>query len=236
MSILVRTGTGINDVQWKDSINAGEKVFTSGKVWQQTAQGGSYTCLQRTGEGINDIQYKQLKMSSPGDPQYSSDISAADTITLIDSSLTMIMLSLSIPILGLGTRGVYLRATTNHNANSIDARSCIVSPGSYSSSGKRTTGLSRGSKDDAAVIGNFLHIFNEANKLTIRNKADGCWITIHLLSPTQTSSYEEIIWEDSDKTQIRTNIPGAATDNYNMYNYLHDRDSQPFDLYFNKEW
>ena len=59
MSILVRTGTGINDVQWKDSINAGEKVFTSGKVWKQTASGGSYTCLQRTGGGINDVAYAQ---------------------------------------------------------------------------------------------------------------------------------------------------------------------------------
>ena len=132
--------------------------------------------------------------------------------------------------------GVNLRATTNHNSNSIDARSCIISPGSYSSSGRRTTGLSRGSRNDAAVIGNFVHIFNEANKLTIRNKADGCWITIHLLSPTQKSSYEEITWEDSDKSQVMTNIPGASSTSYTMYNYLHDRQYQPFDLYFNKEY
>ena len=175
-------------------------------------------------------------MSSPGDPQYSSDISAADTITIIDSSLSKIMVNLRIPMIGPGTRGVYLRATPDHNANAVDARSCIVSPGSYSSSGVRDTYLSRGSTGDNYMTGNFSHIFNEANKLTIRNKADGCWITVHLISPTQTYSYKQITWEDSDKSQVMTNIPGASSDSYTMYNYLHDRDGQPFDMYFNKEW
>ena len=78
MSILVRTGTGINDVQWKDSINAGEKVFTSGKVWQQTASGGSYTCLQRTGGGINDVAYKNLSLRVPGNPETTSNMPGND--------------------------------------------------------------------------------------------------------------------------------------------------------------
>ena len=51
MSVLIRTGTGINDVQWKEKAGVGDKVFTSGKVWQQAASGGTYNCLQRTGGG-----------------------------------------------------------------------------------------------------------------------------------------------------------------------------------------
>ena len=189
---LVRTGTGINDVTWKSKVAAGDRIFTSSKTWVTAAKGSTYTALYRSGGGINDVQYKQLKMSSPGDPQYSSDISAADTITIIDSSLSKIMVNLRIPMIGPGTRGVYLRATPDHNANAVDARSCIVSPGSYSSSGVRDTYLSRGSTGDNYMTGNFSHIFNEANKLTIRNKADGCWITVHLISPTQTYSYKQI--------------------------------------------
>lgn len=81
MSILTRTGTGISDVQWKDNIAAGEKVFTSGKVWQQTVQGGSYTCLQRTGGGINDVAYQNLKLKTPGDPETTSDIPGNDRTT-----------------------------------------------------------------------------------------------------------------------------------------------------------
>ena len=64
MSVLVRTGTGINDVQWKDKANAGDKIFTSGKVWQQSASGGTYTCLQRTGGGIADVAYKSITVGT----------------------------------------------------------------------------------------------------------------------------------------------------------------------------
>ena len=49
MSYLVRTGTGINDVQWKSSVAAGDKIFLSSKQWAVAAAGNTYTCLQRSG-------------------------------------------------------------------------------------------------------------------------------------------------------------------------------------------
>ena len=242
MSYLYRTGNGRNNIAYTNTANSSTKYLRrlgSGRTninWYTIPQGSTYNILQRNGTGRNNILWSNLKIASPGEPQYSSDISAADTINLIDSSLTIIMVNLRIPMMGPGTRGVYLRATPDHNNTTVDARSCIVAPGSYSSSGSRDVYLSRGSTDDRRMTGNFSHIFNEANKLTLRNKSDGCWITVHLINPTQTYSYKRITWEDSDKSQVMTNISGASSSSYAMYNYLHDRDGQPFDLYFNKEY
>ena len=242
MSYLYRTGNGRNNIAFTTTANSSTKYLRrtstsrNSIVWTTIPQGSTYNILNRNGTGRNNIAWGNLKISSPGEPQYSSDISAADIINLIDLSKSMIILGIRIPMIGLGTRGVNLSATTDHNNTTVDARSCIVAPGSYSSSGVRDVYLSRGSKDDGTVTGNFYHIFNEANKLTLRNKSDGCWITVHLINPTHTYSYEEITWEDSDKSQVMTNIPGASSTSYTMYNYLHDRQYQPFDLYFNKEY
>ena len=58
MSILKRTGTGINDVAYQDGIAAGQKVFTKDQKWSTTAAGGTYNCLHRTGTGIADVAYQ----------------------------------------------------------------------------------------------------------------------------------------------------------------------------------
>lgn len=58
MSILKRTGTGINDVAYQDGIAAGQKVFTKDQKWSTTAAGGTYNCLHRTGSGIADVAYQ----------------------------------------------------------------------------------------------------------------------------------------------------------------------------------
>ena len=52
MSILVRTGNGVNDVTWKDKRTSGDKVFLRNQTWVTTAMGGSYECLHRTGGAL----------------------------------------------------------------------------------------------------------------------------------------------------------------------------------------
>ena len=112
MSYLYRTGNGRNNIAFTTTANSSTRYLrrtSTGRnniVWTTIPQGSTYNILNRTGTGRNNIAWGNLKISSPGEPQYSSDISAADIITLIDSSLTMIMMSLSIPMLGPGTRGV----------------------------------------------------------------------------------------------------------------------------------
>lgn len=48
---LVRTGSGIADVQWKQSPAVGDRIFVSSKQWVTAASGGTYSALYRYGGG-----------------------------------------------------------------------------------------------------------------------------------------------------------------------------------------
>lgn len=62
MSILVRNGNGINDIEWVDTVQNGNKVFLNSKTWQIVGSGQTYNCLQRIGNKISDIDYNIIEI------------------------------------------------------------------------------------------------------------------------------------------------------------------------------
>lgn len=57
MSVLIRTGSGITDVEWIDNLVNGNKVFIDTKDWIVYQSGHNYNCLQRIGNMLNEVDY-----------------------------------------------------------------------------------------------------------------------------------------------------------------------------------
>lgn len=57
MSVLIRTGSGITDVEWTDNLVNGNEVFIDTKDWITYQSGHNYNCLQRIGDMPNEVDY-----------------------------------------------------------------------------------------------------------------------------------------------------------------------------------
>lgn len=60
MSVLIRTGNNINDVEWTNNLLSGNKIFLDNKTWKIVESGQSYNCLQRIGDKIIEVDYRNV--------------------------------------------------------------------------------------------------------------------------------------------------------------------------------
>ena len=237
MSYLIRTGNGRTNISWSTTANSSTKYLRrtgTGRtniVWTTIPQGSTYNILNRNGTGRNNILWANLKIANPGEPQYSTDISSACTITKTGTKYSTIILQLLLPC------GVFMYADINvNNGNmTVDGRSCNIQPGSYSSSSSRYKYL--GIETGNESTGNFTAIFNEAKKLTVRNSWDGKYMTVKLSNGTHNSSYNDLEWSITDRaSETTTTFVSNIADVQAMKNYFRNNENATYVYWFNKVW
>ena len=234
MSYLYRTGNGRNNIAYTNTANSSTKYLRrlgSGRTninWYTIPQGSTYNILNRNGTGRNNILWANLKIASPGDPVYTTDISGGQ-LTQINISLTRVIMNITAMILqGSNERSLTLQCTTELNGTTMY---CTYGKGSIRAS---TTGVSNveiGIGGDSITSGNGQVLYN-AKKLTLQNPSDGAWITYKLDNPKTPqwhTQYKAIEWDGTYQNKIQVK---SSMDTSNLYTYMNDRRNQTLNFYF----
>ena len=225
MSYLYRTGNSRNNIAFTNTANSSTKYLRrtassrTSIVWTTIPQGSTYNILQRNGTGRNNILWANLTIASPGDPQYSTDISGGQ-LTYIGGVYAIMDFSVRI-YYKANTRRLDIDCTPDLNGNSMYCTH---------GKGKITTSTSSSSTDrwfnlqiprDNYVSGTVEVLHKYAKKCTIYNSSDGMWITYKLenpITPEYTITYRTIRWDEITPDDIKSSI--AVEDTYNYFNSI----------------
>ena len=234
MSYLYRTGNGRNNIAWTTTSNSSTKYLrrtATGRnniVWTTIPSGSTYNILQRNSTGRNNILWANLKIGDPGDPQYSTDITAGDYYNYNEIYYKPFCLR---P--GFGATNSWL-----FDINGTDPRYGYRNTIEYSA-------LSDASRERfKAGVGpmrkstwDMTHIVSEAHKITFK-VSNGDWFTYKINSftgdtvHTDTSSYGSGPGISTASDLIRTSWGGTGVVS-RLVEYIEDA---KIEFWFNKTY